>query len=133
MAASPSDLKTRFPEFDSVDNSVVQTYLDDALLSVNSCVFGNKTDLAQIYLAAHNLAGSGHLGGGGAGSTAGPVIEEEVGDLTRRYQSSSGASATRSGTGLENTRYGQAFLRLRRECVIKPLVIVPTGFTRICD
>ncbi|NIQ92382.1 MAG: DUF4054 domain-containing protein [Deltaproteobacteria bacterium] len=127
MAPTPSDFKTRFPEFDSVANSTVQLFLDDAALSVNTCIFGAKADLATMYLAAHLLSSSG--ASGTSGGSAGQITEETVGDLTRKYGT---ASVNVSSDGMNSTKYGQTFVRLRTESMPAPILVQPTGLTKIC-
>lgn len=126
MAPTASDLKTRFPEFDSVADATVNLFISDAALSINTSVFGNKSDLANIYLAAHLLSLSDVSGGGGG--AAGQITEEKVGDLTRKYGS---GSVSVNNDGINSTKYGQAYLRLRKESVLKPILVKPTGFTAL--
>jgi len=124
--------RARFPEFEDppITDVILQVYLDDAKLSVKDCVFREKTALAHAYLTAHNLSKSGHMNEGGS-VTAGPVVEEKVGDLRTKYADPL-SNKDKIDSDLESTPYGSAYLRIRRECVMTFNVVVPTGFTAFC-
>lgn len=100
------------PELSTVDSDAQ----DDILAYVNTVLavvkFGGedspRTKLARIYLAAH-FASLASLGGSGS---SGPVIEEEVGDIRRRYAEIGGSSET--GADFNRTTYGQSFLAIVR-------------------
>lgn len=59
-----ADFRTRLPEFDGVDDSLISAALADAALEIAPLKWGafsvsgvqNLADLGQIYLAAANLA-----------------------------------------------------------------------------
>lgn len=112
---TPAEFTTRFPEFVAVDPARIQTYLDDAALSVNASLWGNKADLGIAYLAAHLLT-LDNRGGNGA---SGPVTSEKVGDLQRNYAAPQGSLDPVYST----TNYGIQFIRLRRSILISPLVL----------
>lgn len=123
MSVSPSDVKDIAPELAGVSDARVTRFINRAKLSVNEDVFGDTYDLAVTYLAAHMLAVSPETSGGGAVSQI--VTSEKVGDLSRTYQESN--SSIVEPTSLSRTRYGDEFLRLRRACVISPVVITGSG------
>lgn len=50
--------RARFPEFRAASDPLVESVLAEATLRVASDVFGDLTDAAIGYLAAHLLAGS---------------------------------------------------------------------------
>lgn len=57
MAVTLSNFRTAFkPEFDDVDDDLIQTCIDEAVLRVKSPNYGSKKDLATRYLAAHLLS-----------------------------------------------------------------------------
>ena len=56
MAASLSTFRVRFPEFDAVQDPLVQAALDEADLSIDRDEWKTKADAGQMYLAAHKLA-----------------------------------------------------------------------------
>lgn len=114
MAVTPADIKTLFPEFAAESDARIQLLLDQALLSVNASVWGNKADFGIQYLTAHLLTVL-NRGGGGA---SGPITSEKVGDLQRSYASSGAVTHELGSTG-----YGLEFLRLRRSLFITPRVL----------
>ncbi len=78
---------------------------------------GPMTKLARIYLAAH----LGTLSTQGGAAAAGPVIEEEVGDVRRRF-----ADLTTSATltTYEGSSYGKLLNELlRRSAARAPFVV----------
>jgi hypothetical protein len=123
MSVSPADVKDIAPEFASVLDARVQRFIDRAKLSVNEDIFGRVYDLAVAYLAAHMLAMAvaPSSGGGGIGLI---VTQEKVGDLSRSYADT---SAVATDAALSRTRFGDEFLRLRRQCVISPAVVTGSG------
>jgi hypothetical protein len=112
---TPAEFKERFPEFSAVADPRVQMFLDDAALSVNVSLWGNKADLGIAYLAAHLLT-MDNRGGNGA---SGPVTSEKVGDLQRSYAAPQGTLDPVYAA----TNYGIQFLRLRKSIMISPLVL----------
>lgn len=83
---------------------------------------GPTTRLARIYLAAHlGTVGMGANSSGG-GATAGPVIEEEVGDVRAKYGGSSAAIVTVSGLGL--SAWGQLYLGIVRRSPARAVVVL---------
>ena len=107
-------------------SAVVVAAQTDVLAHVNTAlavaVFGGeaaaKTKLARIYLAAHlgtlSLPSS-------SGAASGAVIEEKVGDISRKYADAS--SGTTAGSGLDATVYGLQFKALARTTVARfPLI-----------
>lgn len=115
MSVLPADIKDLFPEFASVSDARIQLFIDQASLSVNASVWGNKADFGIQYLTAH-LITVANRGGSGA---AGPITSEKVGDLQRSYANNVSASAHELGS----TGYGMEFLRLRRSLFITPRVL----------
>lgn len=69
---------------------------------------GPETKLARVLLAAH-LATVGPASGGAA--PAGPVIEEEVGDVRRKFADLSSGSSVST---FEGSSYGDQLVRLLR-------------------
>ncbi len=117
MSVSASDITTRFSEFAAVATATIDLAITDATLSVNRARWGDKADLATVYLAAHLLVNGGWGAGAGA---AGAVIKKKVGDLDKTFAAPTIAT-TDSELGI--TKYGRLFLRLRKEIVKTPLVL----------
>lgn len=55
---SLSAFRTRFPEFRTAGDDLVQAILDEAALRVDPDAYGAKIDIAHGYRAAHLLASS---------------------------------------------------------------------------
>lgn len=124
MSVSPADVKDIAPEFAGIADVRVARFIDRAKLSVNSDIFGRVYDLAVTYLAAHMISISNDPSSGGS-SISQIVTSEKVGDLSRTYQESD--SSTTNPSSLSRTRYGDEFLRLRRQCVLSPVVVTGSG------
>lgn len=112
---TPALIKSYFPEFVSLSDAFIQLYIDQAILSVNVNIWGNKSELGVAYLTAHLLT---IIGRGGTGA-AGPVTQESVGDLSRSYAQVSIPNVNEYGL----TSYGQEYFRLRKSLPISPLVL----------
>lgn len=115
--------KTIGPHFSdlwSVDDTIVELYLDLAGELVSANVFGTRYKTGVTYLALHLAAmdsGAQASGtGGGAGGAVGPVIGERAGEVSRNYGYSASASSSGSGwqNDLDTTIYGKRFQQIRR-------------------
>lgn len=119
-----SMFKTRFPEFNSVEDARIQMFLSDAELSINRAIWNpNKADLAVQYLAAHMLALSPYSQSTGVGGGGKLVQSETVGPLSRTYAVPSTSSANTLDNYFLQTAYGQEYLRLRRSVYTVPIVV----------
>lgn len=94
------------PEMDAVDAALRTRIIDLAKLRVSEKVFGELTELATAYLAAHMLTMRTRSGAGGA------VSSESEGSLSRSYTASSDKSL------LASTSYGQEYIALRNTFVV---------------
>ena len=56
MAVTVESFKQFFEEYRKTENATVQAKLTQAVLQINSSVWGDKTDLGTLYLTAHMLA-----------------------------------------------------------------------------
>lgn len=104
---------TLFPEFADSPRATIDAFLSIASQRVPPPVWRGNAPYATALLAAHMLATSGPSGGGSAG---GPVTAEQVGDLSRSYQSM--AEPGSGDAALMTTRYGIDFVALRKETVV---------------
>jgi hypothetical protein len=85
-----------------------------------------KAKKAICLMTAHLMKDMDVGGGAGlsGGVTAGQIVSEKVGDLSRTYaQGSSSISTSVSDQLLTATKYGKAFLMLRRTLVFTPRVV----------
>ncbi len=104
---------TLFPEFSKILPATLEVYIDLAIQRVPPCVWRQNSRYGAALLTAHMLSTQGKQGGGSAG---GPVTQEQVGDLSRSYQ-----SIAEIGSGdavLMTTRYGIDFVALRKETIV---------------
>jgi len=90
MTVTYSGFLERFPEFNPHPSGIVNGAIESATADVSDDVFGNQTDRAVRFLAAHIIAIQLAQMGVQIGATDGKVY----------------------GTGLDATLYGQEFKRL---------------------
>jgi hypothetical protein len=110
-----------FPEFESRPPATIDAYIEVATNRVPLNIWGSNGKYATALLTAHMLTISGKSG---LGSGGGAVTAESVGDLSRSF-----ATVGVPGSGdqeLLTTRYGQAFVALRRETIVSATVTGPT-------
>lgn len=100
------------PETASVDAAQRSRVIALAQKHISNAVFGDLTELAVAYLAAHMLTMSKRGGAGGA------VTSESEGALSRSY------AVPTSTASLNATSYGQDYLSIRR-AVVLPVI---TGY-----
>jgi len=113
MASSVSDLLTdfrsRFPEFDSTSDSVVELAIGDALNIYNLC------DHGVLYLTAHILSLHSDSGVGGSGASVdggeGETTSESVGGVSASFKSMADRG---DDTFYTSTAYGRMFMALKR-------------------
>ena len=112
MCSTPADFKARFPEFDSVDDSRIQLFIDDATLVLNESYWGVKYDLGICYLTAHYLAIAERTSlGAGADGAYSSVASRAVDGTSISY---SQPTIDRLGDSYYmSTVYGQRYIQLR--------------------
>lgn len=113
------DYAPELEDFDDDAQTDVLAYVNDEALDPD--IFGGDDSttfkLARIYLAAHMATTSMN----GDSATAGPVIGESAGGLSRQYANTSGSV---SDPLLDSTSYGREYQRLvRRSLARVPYVI----------
>lgn len=99
--------KTQFPEFADIDDTTVQTALDECAQYVDAS-WGNQEIVATMFLAAHFLAVS-NSGGGGA-----QISSERIGEISVTYAiaAQTGGGGAGGANMLPNTVYGRQFYYL---------------------
>jgi hypothetical protein len=123
MAVDAAYIKNLFPEFSSVDAARIAAFIGIAQVSMNAGVWGTAYDAGLAYLTAHLLKKSGPGGGvQGGNSTAGPLTQERVGELSRSYGSVDLGSMSQGDALLASTAYGIEYLRLRKLIPTTPMV-----------
>jgi len=118
VAATATQLKARFAEFASVDDSLVSEWLGVAARQMNPDRWGGKYNDGQMWLTAH-LMKAGKIGTESSpAASRGPVTSESVGNVSRSYA----VDASSGGTSLASTFYGQQYLELKRGLARTPVV-----------
>lgn len=110
--STPALVRTLFPEFSKKQDEEIQPYIDIAVLDTDSNIWGARFDSGSAYLTAHLMTMVGRSGG-----AAGPIIEDEVGDLRRKY-----GFVNKDPHSLLSTSYGSEYMRMRRGIVRSPRV-----------
>lgn len=105
---TPSQVRDRYPEFQVVVNSIINSAINDAARFVDLGWFEDDYQRAIMALAAHIMVTDGATGM--AINTTGSVVSEKLGDASITYGGANGGS---SGD-LSGTAYGRAFLRIQR-------------------
>lgn len=117
VSPTASDLKTRFPAFNGVDNGIVTSALGEAARMVDQTWTEGDFALAQMLYACHVMT----LDGQGATAEAGVLADLPPGmkrvkaggsEMERFGSVSSGGDSDASG--LLATSFGQRFARLLR-------------------
>ena len=113
MAITPADFKIRYPEFDSIADARVQTFLDEAILEVGEGAWGTLYEKGVFLLAAHMLAiDQLNQSSGGGGSVVGELTSRKIGDVTVTLASSQ--SSNDDDKWYTRTTYGAEYLRLKK-------------------
>lgn len=99
---TPTEFKTRFPEFAAETDARVQLFINDAEPNFDLARWDDLYEVGVAYFVAHeiSLANLQTKLGGSAGSLAGDVSQKKVGEV----------SVTRD-TGLLNRQADDPFLR----------------------
>jgi hypothetical protein len=121
----PADVKDRFSQFANVDDSVVQTYIDDTKcnfdLSRWDCLYTRGHSLYVAHLMdLYDVSGTGTKIGGGHG---GNINSQSADGVSRSNSIYTPESATDSF--LMRTLYGQEYLKMRDS--------VGTGAISLCS
>lgn len=102
-------------EFASLSEAAIAPYIAEASREVAESVYGDRYDDAVKYLAAHLIA----VLTAGSRGTAGPVVSESAGPVSRSYA----APATIVSEHFAATVYGRRFLDIRRQVAGGPWVL----------
>lgn len=105
MSIDWTDVTALAPELSTVDTGRQAFILAQVNSELSTAVWGSKIEIGRTYLAAHlaTLFKRAQSGSGGA------VSSESVGAISRSY---SVTSFSKNPSNLENTTYGQEYLRM---------------------
>lgn len=114
-----SSIKMRFPEFNNVEDSIVEFAIEEARLEVGDNWEETTVGIALIYLVAHYVAASVSRAASG-GSGDGVIQSESIGRLSITYAS---GAATADATDKDTTAYGRRYLEILGANFAGPVII----------
>jgi len=103
---TPTDIRSRLPEFEALSTECIQTALDEAVIVINPEQWANKFDLGVLYYVGHTLS----IAGGNTAPNA--PTSEKVGDVSASYA----VSGEISSSGFGSSVYGRKYIEIRRVC-----------------
>lgn len=104
--------KTRFPEFSSIDDTIIQMLLDEAYIFIKD---NQYQDTLILYFTAHNLVVQQSQASGNNSSIT-TVASESVGSVSTSYATPQ--SDNSSIAFYNSTSYGQKYLEYKRALCI---------------
>ena len=110
-------LRTIAPEFEELEDTVLQTWLDLTQPLVSKSAFGAAYEQAVAYLAAHRMkmAGLGAEGAFGNIADRTGVVSYTEGATSVSFGNNSGVAGAESSLSL--TTYGMEYLRLKQTII----------------
>lgn len=126
MAITPADFKIRFPEFDSVDDSRIQLFIDDSVLILNETYWGTKYDLGLYYLTAHYLTVATRMANGNSDDASSSVTGKAVDGTSVTY----GSPVINDGSDdfYNASAYGKQYLALRKNLGVPAYVFYSSSY-----
>lgn len=107
MSVTATTIKAKFPQFVSLDDSLITLHINTAKELICKSIYTNKYDSAVCYLTAHFLTLIGSSGKGEATKVKTDVMEREY------------KKGGNGGEGFGSTNYGQQFLAIKNSLLIK--------------
>ena len=110
-------LRTIAPEFEELEDTVLQTWLDLTQPLVSKSAFGAAYEQAVAYLAAHRMkmAGLGAEGAFGNIADRTGVVSYTEGATSVSFGNNTGVAGAESSLSL--TTYGMEYLRLKQAII----------------
>ncbi len=114
MALTPVDFKIRFSEFEEIDDTRIQFWLDDSALEVGSGAWGDLFEKGSMLLAAHLLQLDINRQGSedDDSSEEGNIASKSIGDVS--YSFTKATADNTSDDWYLQTSYGSEYLRLKK-------------------
>lgn len=117
MTVTASDVKAMAPEFDAVDDAVIEAWIERVENRTNRTAWGSKADDGVTFLVLHwlTIRAQQEASGAGGAQVQGPVTSETVGPLSRSFAApaASSSAAPYSDAWLGLSSWGLAHLELR--------------------
>jgi hypothetical protein len=113
-------IKTRFSEFNDVEDNVIEFAIEEARLEVGTN-WTSGYDLAIVYLTAHYVACSIAASSSGGSGDGGDIASESIGRFSISYAKSAFDDAVHSDKS--STSYGRRYVELRERNFGGPVVI----------
>jgi hypothetical protein len=102
--------KSMFPQFENVDDSVVQTALDEAALFVGEDWPPQDAQAATFYLAGHFIT-TAQASADGEGR---PITSDHIGQISVNYAAPATTGSSAGYPSLSNSSFGLMFLAMMR-------------------
>lgn len=114
MALTPADFKIRFPEFEEIDNTRIQFFLNDAVLEVSESAWGTLYEKGVMSLSAHllSISQSNQEDDDSDDGETGNITSKSIGDVS--YSFAKATSESSSDDWYLQTSYGAEYLRLKK-------------------
>jgi hypothetical protein len=116
MAITPTDVRARYPEFESVTDyptARIQTWIDKAEGELSESNWGDQYNEGLLAYTAHFLSWSTNTASsGGAVGSVGPLASKSIGDVSVSFASTVSAGASATEAFFNSTPYGQEYWRL---------------------
>lgn len=109
LEVSPIDIKSRFIEFQSLDDSYIDLFIQEASVSIDEAYFRNRYNLAVAYLTAHMLTVAELQK---KRALVGDIRREQIEGLEIEYQSTYNPS--KFDSSYSSTSYGMKFLEFQQ-------------------
>lgn len=142
MASTSVDiLEDIAPEMAALSTATKEQFLSYAASMHTASFFGNSYALAMAYCAAHLMTEAG-LGSGSSGAAAasaasaglsGPVTSQKTGDVAQTYANVAQNAQTAEQAWWMTTKYGRAYLGLRKRKPGSAPGLVRAGGVRLSD
>lgn len=111
MAITAADIKTRFPEFGSLDSTVIDRWLSEAGRNHNVAQWSGKSDDGLAWLTAHFLVAFGDTCGVNNQLGPGPLTSSREGQVAASWSPLTVAQIFREDD-LSTTPYGRRYLAM---------------------
>lgn len=106
-----TSIKMRFPEFEDVDDYLIEFAIEEARLGVGTN-WTTGYNIAIVYLTAHYVA-AGVAAVDAANDDSGEIASESIGRMSISYKTSAASNTNAVGSDLSSSSYGKRYEELR--------------------